>query len=77
MKLYYTRTQLLPQTTPFLFGCYLNYEEAVSSAHFTLKHCDVPCIDIVDQETDKIFITLHKLSKCQDMEEDQKHAIHA
>lgn len=63
MKLYYTTTRFLPESQPFMFNCFMSYDEAVENAHTMLKHCAVNFIDVVDQETEKTFITLHRLNE--------------
>lgn len=45
-----------------MLNCFLTYEEAVEQARSLLQNTCFPCIEIVDMDTDKLFITITRLS---------------
>ena len=61
MKLYYTRTPHKSHEKQTILNCFLTYEEAVEQANQLLLITCFPCIEIIDMDTDKLFITLTRL----------------
>lgn len=45
-----------------MLNAFLTYEEAVEQANQLLLITCFPCIEIIDMDTDKLFITLTRLS---------------
>ena len=62
MKLYYTRTPQDLYDKKIILNCFLEYEEAVKQASQLLLITCFPCIEIIDMDTDKLFISLTRLS---------------
>lgn len=61
MTLYYTRTPYSLYEKKIILNCFIEYEEAVKQASQLLLITCFPSIEIVDMDTDKVFISITRV----------------